>query len=236
MDSPQPAEQRRAVRYRAGSAASAVRVWVTALPYWSVFRLSEVPGDRAIAAKTLSEIARSDPAVERITKGCYVRGDPARAFADGLVYRLGPVALAFAGPGSGYADASAVNKVAWNWHPPLDHAIAVVGRAPRAVLSHCRFKARSNVERRSLNWAEVTMLEAARGFPQSSACTWDRAVHLAAAGVSVGKLGPGAAVRAHEVLRVGRLERGLDRGFHRRLEDLADAMPETSSAAPAGPL
>ena len=76
VDSPQPAEQPCAVRYRAGSAASAVRVWVTALPYWSVFRLSDVPGDWAIAAKALSEIARSDPAVERITKGCYLRGRP----------------------------------------------------------------------------------------------------------------------------------------------------------------
>ena len=236
MESSEPAERRRAVQYRAGSAAAAVRAWVTALPYWSVFRLSDVPGDRGIAAKTLSEIARSDPAVERVAKGCYMRGDPARAFAGGLQYRPGPVALSFAGPGSGYAEATAVNKVAWNWHPPLDHEIAVVGRAPRAAFAHCRFKARSNTERRSLNWAEVTMLEAARGFQRSAACSWDRAVHLASSGVSLGKLGPGATVRAQEVLRVGRLERGLDGGFHRRLEDLAEAMPELSLAARADAL
>ena len=42
-----------------------------------MFQLSDVPANPQVAAKTLSQMARRDPRVERITKGWYLRvGEP----------------------------------------------------------------------------------------------------------------------------------------------------------------
>ena len=69
----------RPIAYRPGGEAARARHWVMALPHWSLFRLSDIPASRAVAAKTLSQLARSDPSIERVAKGFYLRGDPERA-------------------------------------------------------------------------------------------------------------------------------------------------------------
>ena len=61
------------VAYRRGSQAARVCEWVLARPEWSMFQLSDVPASPQVAAKTLSQMARRDPRVERITKGWYLR-------------------------------------------------------------------------------------------------------------------------------------------------------------------
>ena len=152
----------RPIAYRPGGEAARARDWVVALPHWSLFRLSDIPASRAVAAKTLSQLARSDPSIERVAKGFYLRGDPERAKPGRpQIYSRSKAAIVYGGPGSGYATVTAVNMVGWSWQVSARAQICVVGRVPRALLPLCEFHSRSNTARRDLTWAEVSLLEAA---------------------------------------------------------------------------
>ena len=215
------------VNYRAGTAAAGVRDWVLGLTPWSLFDLSDVPGPRQVVAKTLSQMARLDPAVERVAKGVYIRVDnPWRKGT--LVYDRARVAMAMAGPGSGYGALTAVNKVGWNWQPTVKLKICVVGRAPRAKLRFCEFVSRSNEARRGLTWAEVSLLEALR-FSAYAGWDWDSCIEIVNDGTAVSRLGAGALIRSEALRDVGERERGVNDLFRRRLRSLAAAMPATVS-------
>ena len=216
----------RLIAYRPGGEAARVRDWVVALPHWSLFRLSDIPASRAVAAKTLSQLARSDPSIERVAKGFYVRGDPERAIAGySQLYNKPQAAIVYGGPGSGYATVTAVNMVGWSWQVSARAQICVVGRAPRAQLPFCEFHSRSNTARRDLTWAEVSLLEALRCFDSAAGYRWRQAVQTVSEGVTAIKLGAGSLIRADELLRVGSAEHGADSRFRELLGELVDALP-----------
>ena len=220
----------RPVAYRRGGEAARVRDWVMALPHWSLFRLSDIPAGRAVAAKTLSQLARSEPSIERVAKGFYLRGDP-ETVVPGYpqLYCRAAAAMIYGGPGSGYATVTAVNMVGWSWQGSARVQICVVGRAPRAQLPFCEFHARSNTARRDLTWAEVSLLEALRYFDRAAGYPWRQAVETVSEGVTAIKLGAGSLIRADEVLRVGSAERGTDGRFRELLADLVAALPSTTA-------
>ena len=204
----------RPIAYRPGGEAARARDWVMALPHWSLFRLSDIPASRAVAAKTLSQLARSDPSIERVAKGFYLRGDPERAKSwtyPQLYSRVRRRRSIYGGPGSGYATVTAVNMVGWSWQASARAQVCVVGRAPRAQLPLCEFHSRSNTARRDLTWAEVSLLEALRYFDRAAGYPWRQAVETVSEGVTAIKLGAGSLIRADEVLRVGSAERGVRR-------------------------
>ena len=220
----------RPIAYRPGGEAARARDWVMALPHWSLFRLSDIPASRAVAAKTLSQLARSDPSIERVAKGFYLRGDPERAKPGRpQLYSRSKAAIVYGGPGSGYATVTAVNMVGWSWQVSARAQVCVVGRAPRALLPLCEFHSRSNTARRDLTWAEVSLLEALRYFDRAAGYPWRQAVETVSEGVTAIKLGAGSLIRADEVLRVGSAERGADGRFRELLADLVAALPSTTA-------
>ena len=212
------------VAYRRGSQAARVCAWVLARPEWSMFQLSDVPASAQVAAKTLSQMARRDPRVERITKGWYARVANPGATSQLIIRNLGGEAIRFAGPGAGYGALTAVNRVGWNWQPTIKAQVCVVGRAPRATLEFCEFLSRANEARRELTWAEVTLLEALRYF-RFAGYDWDECVECVAEGTTTNRLGAGALIRAAELRRVGELERGMNDKFRSRLRSLTSALP-----------
>lgn len=214
------------VAYRRGSQAAAVCEWVLARRPWTMFEIKDVPGDVRVAAKTLSEMARRDPRVERVTKGWYIRVAPVGSTPYLVVRDEGKEAIRFGGPGAGYAALTAVNQVGWNWQPPIKRQVCVVGRAPRANMRFVEFRSRANQARRELTWAEVSVLEALRYFAYAG-YEFDECVDWVARGYTTHRLGPGALIRAAELRRVGETERGVgvnDR-FRRRLRSLTDSIP-----------
>ena len=214
------------IAYRPGGEAARVRDWVVALPHWSLFRLSDIPASSAVAAKTLSQLARSDPSIERVAKGFYLRGDPEKVVPGyPQLYHRATAAMIYGGPGSGYATVTAVNMVGWSWQGSARIQICVVGRAPRAQLPFCEFHARSNTARRNLTWAEVSLLEALRCFDSAAGYPWHEAVEFVCEGITNHKLGAGSLIRADELLRVGSAERGADSRFRELLGELVDALP-----------
>ena len=221
------------VAYRPDTQAARVRDWVAAMPAWSIFKLSDVPGPRQVVAKTLSQMASRDPRVERVAKGIYIRVEnPFRKGA--LAYSRPKAAMSVAGAGSGYGALSAVNALGWNWQTPINYHICVVGRAPRAQVQFCKFLSRSNEARRELTWAEVTVLEAVR-YSAYTGWDWDTCIEMVADGTSVTRLGPRALIRRDAVIAVGQRERGVSKRFRRQLASLTYALPATVSYPDDGP-
>ena len=216
------------IAYRDGSAAAAVRDWVAALPAWSIFKTADAAGPRQVVAKTLSQMAARDPRLERIAQGIYVRIEGPWGKAN-LDYNIARVAMAVAGPGSGYGALTAVNALGWNWQTTIRYQICAVGRAPRAQIRLCEFLARANEARRELTWAEVTVLEALR-FCAYAGWDWDTCVEIVAGGSAARRMGWGAVMRRDALREVGALEPRTNDRFHRRLRSLTDAMPATISS------
>ena len=216
------------IAYRDGSAAAAVRDWVTALPDWSIFGTGDVPGPRQVVAKTLSQMAARDARLERVAHGVYIRVN--NPWGKGiLVYDRGRAALAIAGPGSGYGALTAVNALGWNWQAPVRYQICAVGRAPRTRIEGCEFLARANEARRELTWAEVTVLEALRFF-RFAGWDWDTCVEIVADGSAAQRMGQGAVMRRDALREVGELEPRTNDRFRMRLRSLTDAIPATISS------
>ena len=216
------------IAYRDGSAAAAVRDWVTALPNWSIFGTGDVPGPRQVVAKTLSQMAARDPRLERVAQNVYVRLEGPVDKAD-LAYNIARVAMAMAGPGSGYGALTAVNALGWSWQTPVRYQICAVGRAPRTRIEGCEFLARANEARRELTWAEVTVLEALKFF-RFAGWDWDTCVEIVADGSAAQRMGQGAVMRRDALREVGELEPRTNDRFRMRLRSLTDAMPATISS------
>ena len=216
------------IAYRDGSAAAAVRDWVAALPSWSIFGTGDVPGPRQVVAKTLSQMAARDDGLERVAQNVYVRLEGPADKAD-LTYNIARVAMAVAGPGSGYGALTAVNALGWNWQTPARYQVCAVGRAPRTRIEGCEFLARANEARRDLTWAEVTVLEALRFF-QFAGWDWDTCAESIADGSAAQRMGRGAVMHRDALREVGELEPRTNDRFRMRLRSLTDAMPATVSS------
>ena len=216
-------------RPREGSQSARVRGWVEALPAYAFFRLRDIPGvTPSVAAKALSEMVAAREGVERVVQGCYVKTGP-----DSYgIMDYSPIAIRYASPGSGYGELTALSKLRWAWQSPVRTEIAVAGRAPRARFPYCVFQARSNLARRELTWAEVTVLEGLRagrfdGFP------WRHAVNFFLDGICVSALGPGAVLRRDALRDVGNQETRQRPTYYQRLEELVEKMPPRMEYEPA---
>ena len=178
-----------------------------------------------MAAKTLSQMAARDSRLERVAQGTYIRIE-GRWGKAGLDYNIARVAMAIAGPGSGYGALTAVNALGWNWQPTVRYLVCAVGRAPRARVRHCEFVSRSNEARRELTWAEVSVLEALR-FSRFAGWDWGTCVEFVVDGSTVARMGRGAVLRSDALREVGESEPRSSGMFRRRLRELTDAMPAT---------
>ena len=217
--------------------AAAAYEWVFSLPEGSAFRLSDVPAPPRAAARVLHDIARDHYEVERIFKGFYWRGSPLDS-PDPVDPPHGRLAMVYAGAGSGYAGATAVNRLGWTTQVPVGYEIGVVGRAPQPGSRFVRFASRGNERRLGLTWAEVTLLEGVLNFHLAEAMSWDEEsplTHAEAAwadaleelrsGRSAHRLGPGTHIRAAAVVEAAAGEPRKPDGFLSLLDDLARQSP-----------
>ena len=172
----------------------------------------------------LSRLAADDDhPVQRQRRGFYAKewdsADESRAPVANKSYG----ALRLAGAGGGGALLFALHRAGWTLQIPARYDFAVLGRPPVSPWRHVRFRGRSNVERVSLTWAEVTLMEAVRAYGLLECVPWDSALDSLADGRCMRRMGLGA-FRPDEVLRVSEFEQCQPAAFHRRMSEAADAL------------
>ena len=177
-------------------------------------------------------------ALERICNGFYRRGPlapdaPLRERRG----KTGHRGIAYAGAGSGYARISAVNQVGWTTQVPAHAIVGVVGRCPEAAIRCVDFVSSSNVARRELTWAEVTLIEAVRHSDLAEApqdhqlsavrpaldaaeAAWQAAMRTLANGQTLRRLGRGAVLRGPELSNAAMSEPRPPQWFASRMADV----------------
>lgn len=218
----------------APSQSAQARAWIMEQPLGSLFWLDDVPAARPLASQVLSRLCRSggdQPPIRRLANGFYLR---VRYTKNGRPWPVDCdlVGLVHAGPGAGFADISAVNRMGWSLQIPAQTHIATLLRtAP--VDGRVRYHFRPRHERRMrLSYAEVTVIEAVRHF-YFAKVSWDDAVGSAAGGTSSSRLSYPSVIRSEAIRWAASSEnpRQLDPygtddvPFIDKIHDLCDRVP-----------
>ncbi len=224
---------------QASTETARARAWVMNLPEGSFFWSRDVPGRREVVSTMLSKLARGDdPPVERIGKGCYWRGAHWES-GEPMRLPLDEAGIFYAGPGSGYADVSAVHALNWTTQVPPSR-IATMRRLKPGQRALRYVRRPANERRRELTFAEVTVIEAVRHFSYSE-IGWDRAVDRLGSGRSgISSLWPNPVIRA-EALRwaaatepggfsSSTIRRWGSDSFTERINDLCDHIPDVMTS------
>ena len=160
------------------------RGWIEELPAGTWFRSGAVPGPRHVTKNVLSRLMAADrPIIGRAARGIYWRRPPPAAARYGSMPLLLSDATSIIGPpGSCYASYGALSLIGWSTQVPYRTILAVPYRnlTPPVlpVGPPVTFAERSNTRRRSLNWNEANLLEAARSAPKADYHNWDHAMWL----------------------------------------------------------
>ena len=203
------------------------------LPGQSFFFTDEIPGWAPSLRSTLARIAAdTDHPVVRVAHGFYCKRWHQDWLAEWKIdfvdTHLG--GIHFAGAGAGAANLQALNLVGWTAQHPCRNDFGCLSRPPRSPWPHTRFVQRNNERRSDLSWAEITLLEAIRGFDMGDV-DWAEAVAIVATGDYFGRL------RYEAVVDKERLRWGADGElrqpgvFHDRVEAIFAAMPTRDSFA-----
>ncbi len=166
------------------SLSSIARGWIENLPSGTWFRSSAVPGPRQVARNILSRLLSADlPIIGRAARGIYWRQPPPADFSYGSMPLVLNEAKSVLAPlGSCEAGFGALSRIGWSTQVPYRTTIAVPYRnlTPPAlpVGPPLSFVERSNIRRRSLNWNEANLLEAAKSAAAADYHNWDHAMWL----------------------------------------------------------
>lgn len=209
------------------------RAWIDALPCGEFFFASEVPGSPSVVHPLLSRLAASeDHPVQRQMQGFYVKawrpGDPH--------FRCPSTewgALKLAGPGGGSTGCFALNRVGWTDQIPCRYDFVALGRIPTSPWPYVRFHKRSNEDRISLTWAEVTLMEAVRSFDLVECVPWAEALRSIAEGRCQARMRLGESLGAEAMLRVSEMEQCQPAEFHSRMTEVAAALMRGAASARA---
>ena len=166
----------------APSLSGVARGWIESLPAGSWFRTTAVPGPRHVVRNVLSRLLSAEyPIIGRAARSIYWRQPPPAARRYGsvpLLNRDADSVLALAG--SSYAGSCALSHIGWSTQVPYRTTLAVPYRnttPPELPFGPpVRFVERSNLRRRSLNWNEANLLEAARSAAAADYHNWDHAM------------------------------------------------------------
>ena len=229
---------------RPGSLSGAVRRWVLDLAQGTLFGLGDLPAPPRAAARIMHDVVNEYYEIERIFKGVYWRGSPIGNPCQ-VDVPYGRIAMVYAGPGSGYAASTAVNRLGWTTQRTAKVHICAAGRAPNPAHPFIRFEARSNPRRSDLTWAEITLLEGVlhshRAEPRHDAwdvdangetdpaadiraTAWADAVGSLIDGTTIRRLGPGASIRPAAVAEAAETE-AASAAIRQRAADAAGALP-----------
>lgn len=164
------------------SLSAVARGWIQDLPAGTWFRSDAVPGPRHVVRNVLSRfMATNQPIIGRVANGIYWRQPPPADPGYGVLPTLTHSADSVLAPvGSGYAGLCALSHVGWSRQVPYRTTIAVPyrNRTPpqMPVGPPVLFSERSNTRRRSLNWNEATLLDAAKSAGFADYSDWDHAM------------------------------------------------------------
>ena len=164
------------------SLSGEARAWVESLPAGTWFRTTAVPGPRHVVRNVLSRLlSAQQPIIGRVARSIYWRQPPAAAHRYGSVPVLNKDADSVLGPaGSSYAGFCALSHIGWSTQIPYRTTLAVPYRnlrPPKMPFGPpVLFEERPNLRRRSLNWNEANLLEAARAAAAADYCHWDHAM------------------------------------------------------------
>ena len=166
------------------SLSGAARGWIESLPAGTWFRTTAVPGPRHVVRNVLSRLLSDvTPIIGRAARSIYWRQPPpADALYGKMPLVLNEAKSVLAPPGSCYADFGALSLIGWSTQMPCRATLAVPYRnlTPPAlpVSAPVRFVERSNIRRRSLNWNEANLLEAAKSAAAADYHSWEHAMWL----------------------------------------------------------
>ncbi len=203
------------------SVAETVRNKVSKASVGSFFTVSDFPGSRRAVESALSRLAAENPRVVRVRKGLYWKGVRS-PFGVGRP-RPREAIRKLAGRGSGPTGWSASYALGLSTQvPPVEEYVTVRVHSP--TLRGVRFHGRTNLDRTSLNEAEIALLEVLRAWPRYVEADWADVVS------TVGELESKGVIRLDRVFKVGMKEKSPQaRDLLRRLaEDLSLATEQSA--------
>ena len=213
------------------SESAIAREWIIDLRPNTWFWGKDVPVRPEIARPVLSRLcAAPDVNVRRFARGLYWRGYP-----EGHQYHtFGPRhaigALMLGGPGAGLWGWSALNRLGWTLQCPVKDNITVLGKPPEPLCTSIVYHKSSNRRRASLNWTEVTILEALSWFRYTEE-PWHECLEHLTSGYSAVKLGWSLPVRASMLRWAAETEPEMTVEIEYKIDEIAAAMPEESPSA-----
>ena len=224
------------------SLSGIAREWIENLPSGTWFRSAAVPGQRQIARNIISRLLSADmPIIGRATRGIYWRQPPpADPCYGSMPLVLNAAKSVLAPPGSCEAGFGALSRIGWSTQVPYRTTIAVPYRnlTPPVlpVGPPLSFVERSNIRRRSLNWNEANLLEAARSARRADYHNWDHAMWLLTE--ANGWMKPFEPIRKDLLLWVSETEPpergwtrdGSDKSFDAVISRLSDGLPDLVNA------
>lgn len=164
------------------SASAEARAWIEDLPAGAYFRSDALPVKASVAHNVLHRLMSEPlPIIGRAGRGVYWRQPPpaSRSYGVEPFVETDPTPV-LAPAGSGYARFSALVKMGWCTQMPSRVHIAVPYRnlTPLKLFKDVApvLHERSNKRRRSLNWNEVTVLEAALASGPADYHDWEQAM------------------------------------------------------------
>lgn len=213
------------------SETATAREWITALKPATWFWGREVPVRPEIARPVLSRLCDDKSVnVQRHARGLYWRGYPEghQFHTFRPCYDIG--ALMLGGPGAGLWGWSALNRLEWTLQCPVRDNITVLGRPPEPIAACIEYHSCSNDRRASLNWTEVTVLEALTWFRYTEE-PWHECLEHLRNGQSATKLGWKLPVRSSMLRWAAETERDMTVEIEYKIDEIAAALPDESSTA-----
>ncbi len=192
-------------------APSVTRQWVDDLPPDTLFRCGDAPGQKHERFDALRRMASGRLApLEHVAPDIYYkRVRPRRSHTvefskNELARALGWVA----GPGVGLAGLWAHNKFGWTTQWPACYMVTSLRATPPANCSidHIRWHHSTAMHRRSLNWAEVSFVEAVRQFPDDEDFPWNYVLWMIRNEHPLGRMPPDITLRPEAIEAVIDLE------------------------------
>ena len=215
----------------AQSETAAAREWITGLKPGTWFWSRDIPVRPEIARPVLSRLCADESVgIQKFSRGLYWRGypeghekhwDSPRSYIGGLM--LG-------GPGAGFWGWSALNMLGWTLQCPVKHNICVVGRPPKPIAIELQYHTNSNDRRKSLNWTEVTVLEALSWFKYTEE-PWHECLERLTSGYSAIKLGWKSPVRASLLQWVAEAENDVTVETLHKIDEIAAMLPDPPKRA-----
>ena len=215
----------------AQSETAAAREWITGLKPGTWFWSRDIPVRPEIARPVLSRLCADESInIQKLARGLYWRGYPEghqyHTFPPS--YRIGGLMLG--GPGAGFWGWSALNMLEWTLQLPVKHNICVVGRPPKPIAVELQYHTNSNDRRKSLNWTEVTVLEALSWFKYTEE-PWSECLEHLCNGQSANKLGWNLPVRPSLLRWAAEGENDVTVETLHKIDEIAAALPDPPKRA-----